>query len=330
MSSLKTILSAVAAIALPSPAVIAQPPAYSHIGQQLTDGQHYSIPVNADGESYWIEARIAVKGNKERPGTSPKNWGFSWVDSNDGSTYTCKVGWGNTAFGSAYDKRYMSVSLIHGDNETVFEKTIESKVNLRDGYNSLAIYFDRSHTGFYIGDHLLNEIASISPLGAPADSVVVSGNGTLTLNEIRTRETPDKEKSLRSTWTVESLRERLTGTHDRLEGFWQYLDRDNDEARAMLGGRYTLAIVRNGTGYDIIYISGAKTWKERWHTGMIKGHLEPTIFTNNFNMTWNDTQLQPMGEDDELNASINDNGSILTLNFPIQSTSLRFSKQIIR
>ena len=110
---------------------------------------------------------------------------------------------------------------------------------------------------------------------------------------------------------------------DPVEGYWQYLDRDMDDEWLRLGGRYTIATVQAGNGYDIIYIDGAKVKKSLWQPGMLKGHITKTIFTGNYDLFWIDATMEPI--DDEAYATV-ENGVILTLNFPTYKSQVRLSK----
>ena len=90
-----------------------------------------------------------------------------------------------------------------------------------------------------------------------------------------------------------------------------------------LGGRYTLALVRNDDGYDIIYIDGAQVKKSLWHEGMLKGRLTKTMFSGNYEASWIDATLEPIDRD--VQATL-ENGIILTVNFPVYKSQVRFSK----
>jgi hypothetical protein len=90
-----------------------------------------------------------------------------------------------------------------------------------------------------------------------------------------------------------------------------------------LGGRYTIALVENSQGYDIIYVDGAQVKKSLWHTGMKKGEMRNTIFTDNFNASWIDATLEPINQD--VYATF-ESGVILNIKFPVYKSQVRFSK----
>jgi hypothetical protein len=56
---------------------------------------------------------------------------------------------------------------------------------------------------------------------------------------------------------------------------------------------------------------------------MFKGHISKTIFSGNYDLRWIDATMEPIGED--AYATI-ENGVILTINFPIYKSQVRFAK----
>ena len=139
--------------------------------------------------------------------------------------------------------------------------------------------------------------------------------------------TIDNENQITTTtlWTLDALDEYLATSIDPMEGYWKYLDRDMEDKWLRLGGRYTLAVVRADDGYDLIYIDGAQVNKSQWQPCMLKGHITRTQFTGNYDLRWIDATMEPISED--CYAAI-ENGVILTLNFPIYKSQVRFAKVI--
>lgn len=130
-------------------------------------------------------------------------------------------------------------------------------------------------------------------------------------------------------WTEENLREHIKSSRNPVEGVYEYLDRNNDPHYARLGGRYLIAVVSDGSsGYDIIYIDGARTNESSWTTGMLKGHLEPVkMLVDQFYLVWYDALGEIMTED--IDASIEQN-AILTFRFPLYKTVIRFLKRPLK
>jgi len=133
----------------------------------------------------------------------------------------------------------------------------------------------------------------------------------------------DNQVSTATLWTLDALDQHFASSEDPIEGYWKYLDRDMEEKWLRLGGRYTLAVVRADDGYDILYINGAQVKKSQWQPCMLKGHITKTIFSGNYDMTWIDATMEAIDED--AYATI-ENGVILTLNFPVYKSQVRFAK----
>lgn len=137
------------------------------------------------------------------------------------------------------------------------------------------------------------------------------------------------EPSLLETTRVcdaDSLLEALSAPgRDPLEGCWKYLDRDSDPELARPGGRYRLAVVSTGPGeYDIVYLSGAEVCAPRWHPGMVRGRLRATRFADSYDLEWIDAEGRALTRD--VHATV-EQGSILSLCFPLYHTTLRFAKE---
>jgi len=103
-------------------------------------------------------------------------------------------------------------------------------------------------------------------------------------------------------------------------GFWRYFDRNTDDSRFELGGKYTIALVPTDSGYDILYISGANRFSSYWSPYMKKGALVRTPFYNQYEIHWFTADKNLYF--DECYASVSED--ILTLHFPIQQSTVRF------
>jgi hypothetical protein len=62
-----------------------------------------------------------------------------------------------------------------------------------------------------------------------------------------------------------------------------------------------------------------------WAPGMLKGHMTPTLFTGNYDLSWIDATMEPIDKDTY--ATI-ENGVILTLYFPTYKSQVRFAKTL--
>lgn len=125
--------------------------------------------------------------------------------------------------------------------------------------------------------------------------------------------------------SLDSLCTALASSTDRMEGLWEYMDRDILPEGASLGGQYRLATAKcPDGGYDIIYLDGASINPDLWQPLTIKGHLTPTIFAGNCDLVWRDANGQVL--DRECNAQLDPNSAILTLRFPLQKAQIRLRR----
>lgn len=294
--------------------------------------------------SYRYQLRIANLNNKQGKTRSIKNpmtgekttissteWGLVFND--DGTGYYCAVvlECDNSApYNDITDQRTMSVKVIERgitDSRVLAECSINKGISLEDEMNTISIDVDERGVKVAIGKNELQEILEV-PVARPSEAVAVGylvGPGARVAIE-RAVLTIDNEKQVMTTstmWTREALDEYFAVSSDPIEGYWQYLDRDMQDEWLRLGGRYTLAIVRADDGYDIIYIDGAQVKKSMWQSGMLKGHMTKTVFSGNYDATWIDATMEPIDKD--VQASV-ENGIILTLNFPVYKSQVRFSK----
>lgn len=105
-----------------------------------------------------------------------------------------------------------------------------------------------------------------------------------------------------------------------------YLDYETETRRALRGGDYQLGIVASGAGgFDLIYLSGAEYNADGWISGMVKGHLSPTMFVNHYDLTWTDAGFRTdiSGAWGEF---LQDN-ALLVLHFPNEKAVLRFYRE---
>ncbi len=292
-------------------------------GKKLESGERFSVTVPSGLSSLWVEARAAVSGNRERAGMSVPEWKIQWI-ADDGSCYDCSLSWGNTDFASVYDKRFMRVSVKRFGNQ-LLSWDITENVDLGSGYNSVALLFSGTKLQVQLGDKTLSLIGELPFSSMPVGDVSITGNRGLDLKEVRLIEESAPDTEIMTSWTVERLDEYFASSTDGREGYWEYLDRETDSSLSGIGGKYTLAIVRSGKGYDIIYIDGARVDADKWRPGMKKGELRSTVFENHYHLYWYDTAMNQLGRDYEFNADYT--SSLWTFNYPLLSSRLRFSKQ---
>lgn len=266
--------------------------------------------------------------------TSETTHGIVWGYTDEENFYAVLLNCHNSnPHDDLFDNRYMSVNIVKVSNASMtILKTLElnDNVNLYDGYNTLNVEYDGNTTSIAIGNKSLSYIAQYNDIiyapntqyglfAGPAAKVAVE--------RIALRYSPIMKYRLRTDWTLQSLKKHFEQSTDPCEGFWTFFDKELSEDRLKLGGRYTIALVNNGNGYDIIYVDGAKVNNHDWSCGMLKGQISPTQFIDNFSLVWYDAMMKPFVND--VYATI-ENYALLSLYFPAQKSCIRFAKSIGR
>ena len=295
--------------------------------------------------TYRYQMRLANLNNKQGKTKSIKNpmtgdnmvitspqWGVVFNMDDSGNYCAVVLSCDNSApFDDITDQRTMQVSLVKNDGGSTIElasTTLSKGVSLEDDLNTVCVDVDDRSVRVSIGKDELQEVLEANvhrPTGTVWAGYLVGAGSRVSIE--RAVLTIDNENQITTTtlWTLDALDEYLATSIDPMEGYWKYLDRDMEDKWLRLGGRYTLAVVRADDGYDLIYIDGAQVNKSQWQPCMLKGHITRTQFTGNYDLLWIDATMEPISED--CYAAI-ENGVILTLNFPIYKSQVRFAKVI--
>lgn len=322
----------IVSIALMQPvAVFGRPVAervYADTPFLLTDSSSRML-LPPDADTYLIDVRGAMAGIGERVGMAPNYWGMNVIFPND--TIGLMLRHGNTSFGDILDKRQSILTLTIG-GEVVWSEDIGAFDNASGCYNTLQLSVDRGQRRLELrgGGKKMTDIflTDLDMTEAP-ECVSLWSKGPLTVASYSVETTFSPSGSLATGWDSKTLEEYLKASADPLEGYWQYLDRENNPQYARLGGRYLLAVVRNESAdaYDIIYVGGAETYASEWQSMMRKGRLRPTIFLDHYDLEWIDSTFEPITRD--VHAQMTD-GAILSLSFPLLKTTVRFSKMRLK
>lgn len=293
--------------------------------------------------AYRYQLRMANLNNKQGKTMSVKNpltggsntitspeWGLVFNRDRHGNYCAVVLSCDNSSpYNDITDRRTMQVAIIQRtDGETIqlAQTQLTKGVSLEDDLNTVCVDVDERGVTVSIGKNDLEQVLEAS-VTRPAGDVLVGylvGPGARVAIE-RAVLTIDNEKQISTTtlWTRDELDAYLEQSADPVEGYWKYLDRDMQDEWLRLGGRYTLAVVRADDGYDLIYIDGAQVKKSQWQWGMLKGHITKTQFSGNYDLKWIDATMEPIEKD--AYATI-ENGIILTLNFPVFKSQVRFAK----
>lgn len=262
------------------------------------------------------------------------HWGIAFDIQPCGDMFTVDLSCNNDAaknYSENYDTsiRTMTMSLnkISKGNTTCLEKiNITKDANLYTGDNTLSVDLRDNMMRIFLGastPQLILEKEIKRPNNTNTVGIYCGQGSKIDIKQTKLKFSPDKICTNETNWSKETLEKHLAQSTDPIEGFWQYLDRDMDDKTLRLGGKYTIAIVKNEDGYDIIYINGATVKKSNWKPYMLKGHMETTIFSNVYKGSWIDTSFREINDDVQANV---ENGVILTFRFPVFKSQLRFSK----
>ena len=292
----------------------------------LESDKYFLIEQEDSIHSLTIEARLSVSKNKERAGLSKSKWRVVWNYSSSLNYDFVELTWENTNFGDIYDCRQAILSIgsvKDGVDKLYKSEKLKDGVNLSTGSNSIMVEIASGHLNLFVGDKQLKYIETYEVETLLGSFCGVISNVDAKVSNLIVETVLNKECRLQTSYKEQDLLLQFLSSANGDEGFWTYLDRDVDLDYARLGGKYRLALVKNNEGYLIIYIDGAETNKYKWREGMIKGVLKSTIFKNHYDLVWYDSTFDVI--DCEANAFIEN--SILTLNFPLYKSSIRFFKE---
>ncbi len=275
--------------------------------------------------SYSLEIRAALNKNDEREGKSSQEWGIVWNYKTAKDYYYAKILCGNSCYGDFLDQRYADV--IIGKKQNGTDSIIENRrflkgLDVATGYNTILLECNKESAKIFTGKNELNFVSKFNH-NLNNGKCGIYTNDMLHVMSLAVETKRNIEKEVETDWSIEKINNYLKFSDDKIEGFWEYLDRNNDDKKAKIGGRYKFAIVKDNEEYLILYISGAITNKLSWNIGMLKGKLKPTIFENHYDLVWYDSMLYQIETD--AHADITDD-VILNLQFPIYESSFRLYK----
>ncbi|MDO4511575.1 MAG: hypothetical protein Q4B68_07150, partial [Bacteroidales bacterium] len=198
------------------------------------------------------------------------------------------------------DKRTLKVSLSQvadGEKRLLEAREVATDVDLYDGLNALCVEVDKGTVNVKVGDknlhHLFTAEIPASTTGTKV-GLLLSPTAEMALERTVLSYSAAEKSVVTTQWTREALDAHFAASANPFEGYWEYLDRDMDDALARIGGKYRIALVDNGNGFDVIYIAGAQVKKSEWKEGMLKARFTKTIFTDNYTATWTDATFRPL------------------------------------
>ena len=273
-----------------------------------------------------IQARFAVAQNKERNGDSKAKSRIVWNYQSQQNYCFVELYWRNTNYGDILDERQAIIRIGKRTNDKdsiITTKIFDKKVNLSTGYNTIVVEGNEEKFKIYVGSERLYPIGEIIERSSLIGSCGIASTVKTKMLKFIVETTPNIKNSLRTSFNESNLKIRFQNNQQLNEGFWSYLDKNNDASFAIIGGRYRFALVKDNDDYLLVYLSGAQTNQKNWENGMIKGRLKPTIFQNHYDLIWYDSMFEVI----DMDAYVIIDNSILTIEFPIYKTQIRFFKE---
>lgn len=319
-------------------------------GLSLKPNDRIEIAEIGEAYTYAVEIAASISGNRNRNGKSEACWGIEWTDKNGLVVMRAVVGWHNTDFGDAFDRRYLNLSVskvLPSGSEELFSTDLDKNVELYGGKNCLWIEANDGNISFHVGSDVMNHAGSVKT-PSEATAMALFTTRPLRVEYVACRIEKDVAASLVTDMNTCELEGYFESVKNNVEGKWEFLDRDTDSRYSELGGRYELAVVSTGflkthqspENYAdmmkihpslenegclaVVLLSGASVNSRRWKPFMVKGFLIPTIFDRHYTLLWYDSYMNLMAN--EMSADISADNAILTLTFPLSHAVMRFSR----
>ena len=315
-----------------------------------------SVPALLDADSVGIPSRLAPVGGSDSftftfrlnnlhavPGKR-----YAFIGENGGKKNVSMPGWEMLAVGSG-DGVSIAVTTAEGrsdgvstrpvmrliardlsDNTEIGAAEIADGIGLFGERNLFALSRSGDKWRLCGGRSRQKELLAFIHPSTPTDSVgfSVSPGGLVEVSHLSLQtDEPPREADATWPWSDgEQLAAALAEVPaDGLEGVWRIYDREMEESLLRLGGDYTLAILPDGegSGFDIVYLDGAKAGGSAWKRGDCKGHVSPSPFAGIYEVTWLDASRKPL--DHEIRGYLDGDG-LLTVRFPYQNSVIRFGR----
>lgn len=219
-------------------------------------------------------------------------------------------------------------SIDRSGRKEICHSDVEKDVDLTGGQNTMSVDINGTNVSVGLGHRLIEPVMNFrleKSLGEGA-SGYLKADGCVQPSVFVVERFRDPAIELMTDYNVDDLLSGKLLEDNRTEGLWRYLDRENDTDYARPGGFYRLATVKNAADgcIDIVYLGGAEVHDDKWHAGMLKGRLLPTVFVNHYDLKWYAADMTPV--ESEVFADMSEDGAILTLSFPELKSKLRFSR----
>lgn len=227
----------------------------------------------------------------------------------------------------SHDNLYPALVYVDVYQRVMGEDTPITSTNFKveDEFFSLKLIYDGFCTRLFAGDKEKKLLAELPLDLSKPTPVLLDAQTDLEARRISVMYNVGNTPARDDCPDAKTLALALAGKSG-IEGIWVYLDRDIDTHKASLGHKYSLAITKadDSTTYQIISIDATEASRGFIKPIQVKGWMRPTNFNNNYDMVWYDTKGRELNDDN--NAQLSDDGSILTLRFPVYKSQLRFTR----
>lgn len=223
------------------------------------------------------------------------------------------------------DETYRPTTMRVCLNNSPTENVIKEGVDFFTGTNAFQLLFDRGHCSLKGGNREYKPILSWESSIDHPDSIgfFVAPGGLIKIDDIALLyNSPSLNEEITEFGNRDVLATYLRRSSDPQEGVWKVFDRSLEEKNLKMGGDYTIAIIKNGKGYDLIYLDGASVNSKTWKPGMIKARFLPTGFPDIYDVEWIDATGETLTKDIKARYE----SPLFTITFPYQSSTLRLRK----
>ena len=248
------------------------------------------------------------------------HWGFLVTTVNDTIAYSIKNDERTEALESVPGLSINVFDFAKNESTHIFN---HSDFNPYDGENLFELRKDGGILELWGGNKGLKLIASNQGTGDITGFGFFAGWGCEILVSDINLEYNEKANEAIPQRNREEIDLYLSSSEDEMEGYWILFDRELEESLLKMGGDYTLACIKDGEGYDFIFMDGAVTNSGAWTPGDLKLSIIPTQFEGIYKVTWYDAMKQPLSY--EVKAQRGE-GNTLLIQFPYQSSKLRLRK----
>lgn len=307
-------------------------------------GETHTVALPEGCREFVIEAELELRGNLHGHALDGKGWRIELLDGFGAPLKRMSLVYRTRGAGLMGDDKRVAECTVEdlrgcepadGQTETPESRlTIDDESSVYCRVSEVAVENVGDRAGFWAGEKG-SVYGGEGHFAQGVKALTISGDRDLRLRHGVLKWRPAPDAALRSGLSAEEIAESCQNeSQAEPVGMWQFLDRDTESSLAEPGGRYILAVVKHRAAegasdtvesdYDIIYMGGGVANRSAWEPGMIKGLLWRTSFAGHYRAEWIDADMEPM--DGETFADLTADGAILSVNFPLYRSTIRFER----